>query len=293
MADGSTRQPDHSAAAAMLKLFASVGANRFAVTWTDSAGEPNRARKMHLAEITRTMPGMLDAATESRLNVIVRPYGTGTGFIQLDDLDAGKLAATAPPMFLTLETSPGNMQVWLATRGRIDREFSRRVRRAAGADLSASGATRIAGSLNFKEKYAPDYPVVKIAAQQTGRITDAGELERLGLVGPKEEFTPLPRDASFVSRFWPSYAKAIDGAPLNRDGSGPDRSRADFIWSMIAISWGHSRDATAARLMIESEKARSEGRAYADYTARNAAIAVAKRSSPQQPQRKPAEHSRR
>jgi hypothetical protein len=40
MMEGRSTQPDHSAAAAMLELFASVGAQRFAVTWIDSAGEP-------------------------------------------------------------------------------------------------------------------------------------------------------------------------------------------------------------------------------------------------------------
>ena len=33
---------------------------------------------------------------------------------------------------------------------------------APAADLTASGATKIAGSLNFKDKYAPDFPRVKI-----------------------------------------------------------------------------------------------------------------------------------
>jgi hypothetical protein len=41
--------------------------------------------------------------------------------------------------------------------GEHDREFARRVRRGAGADLSASGATKIAGSLHYKDKYAPDF----------------------------------------------------------------------------------------------------------------------------------------
>jgi len=46
--------------------------------------------------------------------------------------------------------------------GEHDREFARRVRRGAGADITASGATKIAGSLNLKDKYAPDFPRVTI-----------------------------------------------------------------------------------------------------------------------------------
>jgi hypothetical protein len=63
------------------------GAARFNVTWTNSAGEPRLSRKgVGSAEITRTMPAMLDAAIADRLNLFVRPYGRGVSFIQLDDL---------------------------------------------------------------------------------------------------------------------------------------------------------------------------------------------------------------
>jgi hypothetical protein len=45
---------------------------------------------------------------------------------------------------------------------------------------------------------------------------------------------------------------------------------------MTAIDWGWSVDETAARLMQESEKAKTKGREYADLTARNAAAAIAR-----------------
>jgi hypothetical protein len=74
-------------------------------------------------------------------------------------------------------------------------------------------------------------------------------------------------------------------APRNRDGSGPDRGRADYVWCMIAISWGHGVDnKTAARLIQESYKAREEGKSYAMQTARQAADAVERRRQ-QQPNR--------
>jgi RepB DNA-primase from phage plasmid len=279
----------HSAARAMLDTFSSVGASSFNVTWTNSAGQPRRSRKgMSLTEITRTMPAMLDAATADRLNLIIRPYGPGVSFIQLDDLTADKLP---PAMFLIIETSPGSFQAWLAMASRHDKEFARRVRKGAGADLSASGATRVAGSLNFKDKYAPDFPRVMIRQAEPGRRTSAAELERLGLVAPPDDFAPLPPARSLGNRKWPSYAKALDGAPLNHDGDGPDRSRADYVWCMTAISWGFGIKETGARLMEESSKAREYGRAYADMTATNAALAVERRR--QQPRRqRTAEHGR-
>jgi hypothetical protein len=43
-----------------------------------------------------------------------------------------------------------------------DAELARRLRCGSGADPSASGASRIAGSVNFKRKDAPNFPVVEI-----------------------------------------------------------------------------------------------------------------------------------
>ena len=84
-----------------------------------------------------------------------------------------------------------------------------------------------------------------------------------------------------TSRKWPSYARCVDGAPLNQEETGPDISRADFVWCMTAITWGWSVDDTAERLMEESTKAQANGEGYAELTARNAAAAVERRN--QQP----------
>ena len=263
----------------MLDLFASVGADHFDVTRTTAAGDKDWFRRgVSLADLARTLPGLLDAATAAERNVIVRPHGRGVSFIQLDDLGADQLAALAPAVFLTLETSPGNFQAWLALPGREDKELARRVRRGTGADATASGATRVAGSLNFKDKYAPNFPRVAIREARAGHLTSAAELERLGLVAPPEEFAPLSvppaRSIPGGNRTWPSYAHALDGAPLDSEGRGPDRSRADFVWCMTAITWGFGIDETAERLIAESTKARANGKGYAVLTARNAALAV-------------------
>ena len=85
-----------------------------------------------------------------------------------------QLPRVAPAVFLILETSPGNFQAWLALAGREDKEFVRRVRRGTGADATASGATRVAGSLNFKDKYAPDFPRVAIRDRRAGRMATSG-----------------------------------------------------------------------------------------------------------------------
>jgi RepB DNA-primase from phage plasmid len=288
MGDGGDRN-EHATARAMLDTFASVGATRFDVTWTTRCGEKEWFRRsMTLADLRRTLPAMLDAAPARQRNVIVRPHGPGITFIQLDDLKADRLPQLAPAVFLTLETSPGNFQAWAALNGIEDKDFVRRLRKGTGADATASGATRVAGSLNFKDKYAPNFPHVQIPAAQPGRMTTTAELDGLGLVAAPEiveaaSITPARARPSGSNRKWPSYARCLDGAPLNSEETGPDTSRADFVWCMTALTWGWTTEETADRLMEESTKARTNGRDYADLTARNALLAVERRR--QQPRR--------
>jgi hypothetical protein len=271
----------HSEARKMLDTFASVGATRFDVTRTNAAGDKvSFERGVARSDLARALPAMLDHAIVRHLNVIVRPAGFGVSFLQLDDLGADQLTRLAPAVFLILETSPGNFQAWLAMPGREDKEFARRVRRGTGADATASGATRVAGSVNFKDKYAPNFPQVAIREARAGHLTSAAELDLLGLVAAPEELPPLPPARIRMpssNRTWPSYTHALDGAPLDSEGQGPDRSRADFVWCMTASTWGFGVDEIAERLIEESSKARANGKSYAVTTARNAALAVDRR----------------
>jgi hypothetical protein len=54
--------------------------------------------------------------------------------------------------------------------GEETKEFARRLRRAAGADPSASGGTRIAGTTNYKRKCESDFPAVRIVDAAPGLI---------------------------------------------------------------------------------------------------------------------------
>jgi hypothetical protein len=273
----------HGDARAMFDAFASVGAAQFDVTWTTRSGDKAGFRRgMKLADLARHLPAMLDGAAVKQRNLIVRPHGHAVTFIQLDDLAPAMLARLAPAVFLILKTSPANFQAWVATTGADDKDFGRRLRKGTGADATASGATRVAGSLNFKDKYAPDFPRVAIERVNTGRKTTLAELERLGIVAAPEPPAP-PRFAAnrprarTGNRKWPSYALCVKGAPLNADKTAPDISRADFTFCMTAIDWGWSMDETAARLIEESSKAHENGEGYAARTARNAAAAVESR----------------
>ena len=194
----------------------------------------------------------------------MRPHGPGVTFIQLDDLNADLLAALAPAVFLTLETSPGNFQAWVAMPGGEDKDFARRLRKGTGADATASGATRVAGSLNFKDKYAPDFPRVAIRAAHPGRRTPRPSLNGLALVAAPEVVAQPLRiaparftAATAVAELRPLRGRRAAQQRRNR----PRLSRADFVWCMTAITWGWTVDRTAERLMEESTKAAKTAKA--------------------------------
>jgi hypothetical protein len=286
---------DTSSAIAMLNAFTSVEATTFDVTWLDIDGTTNRGFEAgrRANEICREIELSLAKATATQRSLIVRPRSTTVLFIQLDDLTPEKATELECYAFLTLRTSPGNFQAWLAVSDgpkESDKEaakrFRARVRRAVGAvDGNASGATRIAGSLNFKQKYSPNFPRVEIGCQADGRLLTVLQISEAGLIAPEETEAARAPVASIRPhlnrrRGLPEYQQALDGAPPKRDGT-PDRSRADYWWCRWAIDRGFAVDEVAARLLDVSEKAREQLRKgdkrYAFLTAQNAAIAEQRR----------------
>ncbi|MBZ5729130.1 MAG: RepB family DNA primase [Acidobacteriia bacterium] len=265
----------------MLGVFASVGAETFYLTLTNRKGDKVGFRKsVPLLKVRQDMPRLLDERAHKQQNVIVRPCSPRAVFIQLDDLDAQVMERLKPAAFLCLQTSSGNYQAWIAMADNPDADFPRRLRKGAGADPAASGATRVAGSLNFKEQYAPAFPRVEITHTAPGRVATKEQLEALGLVATPEVAPPALLRVSPIrsaGRKWPSYQRCLEGAPPNHGNTGPDTSRADFTWCMTALTWGWSIEETADKLMELSGKARENGEIYAHRTAQNAASAVERR----------------
>jgi len=144
-------------------------------------------------------------------------------------------------------------------------------------------------SLNFKDKYAPDFPRVAIEQMHPGRRTTPAELERLGRVAAPDapappRFAPNRPRARAGNRKWPDYARCLRGAPPSQSRPGQTRgSIADFTWCVIALDWGFSIEATAARLREESQKAQENGETYVVRTVANAAAAIARRGPTQRP----------
>jgi len=265
----------------MLDLFAGLGVPSFDVTRTDVDGYKCDYRgAQNLEVLRRGMPSLLGTAIERRQNLIVRPKGARAELVQLDDLDGSGLERARSVAALILATSPGNHQVWVAVR-ECGPDLARRLRRASGADPSASGATRLAGSVNFKRRYAPNFPMVQILEANPRRVVTRGELEAAGLV-PAPAPIPASRPArvhrSWRPKAWPSYERCLRNAPpAHRSSDRPDVSRADFTFCLLAIDWGWGLEETCQRLLEKSSKARSDGERYARLTAQRAAAVVATR----------------
>jgi hypothetical protein len=279
---GRKSQPSSEVAEAsvMLDIFHGLGVQSFSLTLINETGRKLAFKRNRSVESLRCeLPSLLFTSCEKRLNVIVRPIAAHRlSLIQLDDLSASQLDRVRPFSFLVLETSPENFQCWVAVRD-ASPETIRRVKKAAGADLNASGATRLAGSYNFKSKYAPNYPRVRLHSIAPLHAVTVGELDRAGLIALEEHTPCAPRHAPTRRRrhrvlVWPTYARCLADAPTARNHEGKDRSAADFNFCLISIDRGWSVEATASQLMAESEKAKSTGYSYALFTAKRAASVV-------------------
>lgn len=241
----------------MLDVFASLGVNALDVTWTDINGYKHGFRGYQRVERLRTwMPYLIQSSIERQHNVIVRPRGATTELVQLDDLSQAGLERLKISAFLILATSPENYQAWVAVR-ECDADLAQRLCRGSGADPNASGASRIAGSVNFKRKYAPNFPVVEIQEATAQRTVTRAELEALGLVAAPEPILVKPSHRTAQGREakqWPSYERCLQNAPLAHHSDRPDVSRADLTVCLLAIDWGWSVADTCARLLESSSK---------------------------------------
>lgn len=296
-----------SEALRMIDTFASVGANKIHVSKTDINNEIQWGKAYSPPELRKVLPAMIRVAAkleecdlldksgkitgQARAggNLMVRPMSDTSAFIQLDDLTEAKLDRVRAVAFITVRTSPGNNQAWIAVpkfaSDQDRKDFTRRVKKQVAADSSATGSVRLAGTSNFKPKYIGDFPTVAIIEATAGRITTPEALESLGLVAPED---PAPTVVRFQpsgnrkplsgERSWPDYERCVKAAPPSKEGQGPDRSMADFFWCLMAAQRGHNIEDIADKLLEVSPKAQERARlhdeGYALITAQNAAAAA-------------------
>jgi hypothetical protein len=261
----------------MIEAFESVDALHFEVTITNQDGHKVKYQGgLTGDELKGRLKQTLSEYESRELNVIVRPSGN-LALVQLDDLDRETVGRVAEYSFLILQTSPANYQSWVAVKG-ADQEIVRRFKKGVGADMSASGATRIAGSRNFKPKHAPGYPRIRLINTKAGRVLSIHDLEASGLLAPPESKPAAPAYAPIAptsrSRTWPDYERCLADAPKAKNHDGKDRSQADWMFCLLSIARGFDVQETANELMRVSEKATEQGSRYAFYTATRAGHSV-------------------
>ena len=250
----------------MLEAFVSVGVKRFSVTQTNLLQAKVAFRPgLNVGAMRIFLPAAVGWMWERQQNLIIRPeVVAGRVLAQLDDLDGQKLERIAPRAFLTLETSPGNYQAWLAIEGANDEQVRRMVRSMA-VDWNASRAVRVAGTPNCKPKYAPNFPAVRIHGLGSSvRLADVSDW-----MPPPAPVVPMPAAVTVSKsppRAWPNYSMCLACAPKSSSG-GKQRGMADFTWCCIAVDWGWSVEEIAAKLMEVSTKAQENGPEYARKTA--------------------------
>jgi RepB DNA-primase from phage plasmid len=282
-------------ALAMLDAFAGIGVNMFDLTITNIK-EDERGRQIvvgydenqSISELRRRMQHLISDATRKQNNNIIRPHNPpGLTVVQLDDLDAAKVARVADHAFMVIRTSPGNHQAWLAVNDapaetEAAKDFVRRLKRATGADATASGATRIAGGFNFKLKYAAAFSRIEITHEKPGHIASCNALTAAGLVAPQDaprpslpaSSRPLTPGGRLSRKKVPSYQMCLQGAHRANGEDRPDISRVDFLFARTCAEWGWDVRHTAGFLMQFSPKAKTDGERYAMLTATKAAASV-------------------
>jgi hypothetical protein len=243
-----------SEAQRMFDAFTSVGADRFHVTFTNILEQETGFFKNRTAPSMRynlpgwvqrsatlkpyTFPAIDKEPAETVLageNLIIRPYTPpAVVLVQLDDLEQKQLERVRPVAFLTLRTSSGpkGHQAWVAVANG-DKDFTSRFKRGIGADKYVSGAVRLAGTGNYRQKYKPDFPTVAVDEVHPGRVMTRAQLESIGLVQPPPPKPQLLRSASFQSSdrpngfAWPDYERCLREGRESTSG-GKQRSVADF-----------------------------------------------------------------
>jgi hypothetical protein len=219
---------------ATVSAFESVGADSFTVTMRDEESGKGEAQEMAGAELRAWLPALLERNETREESLIIRPRSASV--VQVDDLDRAGVERLKPFSFLTIETSPGNYQAWLAIAGADSVSGVRsRLLEKVGADVGANGATRLPGSLNRKPKHRRadgSYPRVRVVSVAPSFLVTVEELEGAELLVSPAAAPPVwtehrgLRVNSRAARAFPSYEKCLAD-------KGGNRSKADASFLKI------------------------------------------------------------
>jgi RepB DNA-primase N-terminal domain len=137
----------------MIDMFASVGANKVHVTKTEINGDVEWGKVYSPEDLRNVLPAMIRVAAKledcdlldktgkvigharAGGNLMVRPMSETSAFIQLDDLTEARLDRVRAVAFLTVRTSAGNNQAWIAVPKFAGDQDRKDFRDASGAGV--------------------------------------------------------------------------------------------------------------------------------------------------------------
>lgn len=291
---------------AFIDVLASVGATKFDVVTLSLdegtidgkkiGGKKVKYRSgLSTTVIRRDLLKIIKDADCRECSVIMsHPSGSEVKFIQCDDLDEQTMSRLLPVAFMGLRTSPSikGFQIWIAMRSEEIGDYYRRLRDGVSSDSSASEATRVPGSRNFKTKHKKAdgiYPFVKLIHLAEGKIASREELEATGLLieakrisatrpsksnlkndqktGYTNQSQTFGRDftdkeikkymrekAGPLWRKFPDYEKCRQSALPGKKKGGADRDTIDFPFALYSAKRGFLEDEIADQIMGRSEK---------------------------------------
>lgn len=244
---------DEAESVVALNAFESVGVTQYDVSMRDERTGEGTEYRIHYPQGLRDMlPYYLSANTTRSESFIVRPRGAS--LIQIDDLKEADLARIERYSFLTVETSAGNYQAWVALDGADEtarRAIRERLVKKLGGDIGANGAMRMCGSVNRKPKRNGFR--VRVRSVAPFKRTTASELEEAGLLLPvaKPAVSPSAPLSKGQAQKFPSYERCL----TDKDG---DRSAADASFLAISVKRGFSMSEAIAELKKVSPRVREE-----------------------------------
>lgn len=259
-----------------LDLVRSIGAWRSNVILVDDATKHSEvlAKDATLEEVKKRFPAWLESSEREQKSLVVDLKPNGRRIIQVDEASAEVMQMLTPVSFMTVETSDGNGQVWLALpEGLSDTEIADvkdrlfLLLKAKGANKGASGGLRWVGTHNFKpERKRPDgsFPRVKLLDSKDGRTVTTYELQALGLLAePKPKVKPRPASIRPRATRAPSYDYAMRSVRRKANGD-VDRSGVDVLFACTCLDWGLTETQTVALLNEHSSKAQERRDDYAE-----------------------------
>ncbi len=262
----------------MLTAFENIGVEHLQETLMWGTNDPEFHGKQPIQRIRKSLPTWL--SFHPHANLILRPClpkDSETLIVQLDDLTAATVNHIRSFVFCVTETSPNRYQAFVANSDGAyydAREIRQRLIAGTQADTGATGAFRVAGSFNAKEKHRRadgSFPRVQLIIVNHGHLVTVDELFAAGLLpnaiprasrraAPITTRAPAFKGRSIGSRIVrrvPRYTKALADAPIKDDGT-PDRSKADLFFARTCLFYWQpplQREEIVELLLKHSEKA--------------------------------------